>query len=39
MTTLTITLPVLLRALCLPTFAREYAVVAAHAGVITKSGV
>jgi DNA replication protein DnaC len=25
------TLPVLLRALCLPTFAREYAVVAAHA--------
>lgn len=31
MTTPTMTLPVLLRALCLPTFAREYAVVAAHA--------
>ena len=31
MTTPTMTLPVLLRALCLPTFAREYAVVAEHA--------
>jgi DNA replication protein DnaC len=31
MTTVTLTLPLLLRELCLPTFAREYAVVAEHA--------